>query len=498
MSRFSKWLLVCLACVPFVGAFLWFVYHTKVLIGVVADDNGPVAGAQVQVPGTDRIQTTGSSGRFLFWKSEPEFVVTAWKDGYYIGQLKSDAKSRRIELHRLPSEDFEEDERKVVAGHGRLGCSSCHKSITDEMEFGAHGRTGGTFNLFYGGIAPKKSAQSWTLLDERPEGSEVCASCHAPIKSNWQDMSYAAPKLDPPVQLHGAIGCSFCHSVVGAARGEVGIAHGVYGLEFLRPKDRDVVFGPHKDAAREDTAYSPFQKQSRLCASCHEGVVFGVRVYETYSEWQESPAAKEGKQCQDCHMKPTGKMTNMAPGHGGVERDPNTLANHRFFDGSQQDMLKACLNLDLSVNRDADRIRARIEIVANGVGHRVPTGLPDRNLALVVEAFDADGNPVPAMNGATLPNLVGPELKGKSGMLFAKVLKDWEGNSPVPFWRAAPEFDDSRLTPGQTERLEFAFPPSAVSIRARLIYRKFWPEVIKQKGWLDTASVVADKTQIVK
>jgi hypothetical protein len=315
---------------------------------------------------------------------------------------------------------------------------------------------------------------------------------------DWSAMSYAGVKPDQPKRLHGAIGCSICHSVVGPARGEVGIAHGIYGLEFLRPKDRDVVFGPFEDATREDTAYSPFQKQSRLCASCHEGVVFGVHVYETYSEWQASPAAKAGTQCQDCHMKPTGKMTNMAPGHGGVERDPNTLANHQFFDGSQQDMLKRCLDLNLNLSRDADRVEARIEIAANDVGHRVPTGLPDRNLALVVEAFDANGKPVPVMNGATLPPFMGPELKGKSGKLFAKVLKDWEGKSPVPFWRAAPEFEDSRLTPGQTERLEFAFPPIAVSIRARLIYRKLWPEVIKQKGWPDMPWVVADKTRTIK
>ena len=93
---------------------------------------------------------------------------------------------------------------------------------------------------------------------------------------------------------------------------------------------------------------------------------------------------------------------------------------------------------------------------------------------------------------------MGPDLKGKAGKLFAKVLKDWEGKSPVPFWRAAPEFDDSRLTPGQTESLEFTFPSSAASIRARLLYRKFWPEVIKQKGWPDDPWVVAEKTQTIK
>src|SRR5207248_1591107 len=84
---------------------------------------------------------------------------------------------------------------------------------------------------------------------------------------------------------------------------------------------RQVFFGPLDDADRGDDAFSPLYKQSLYCASCHEGVVFGVPVYTTYSEWLASLAKKAGQQCQDCHMKPTGAMTNFAPepfaGKGG-------------------------------------------------------------------------------------------------------------------------------------------------------------------------------------
>ena len=70
-----------------------------------------------------------------------------------------------------------------------------------------------------------------------------------------------------------------------------------------------------------------------------------MHVYGTYSEWLNSPAATQGKQCQDCHMTPTGKMTNIAPGQGGIERDPKTLASHVMFAGSQADMLKQSLKV---------------------------------------------------------------------------------------------------------------------------------------------------------
>ena len=57
-----------------------------------------------------------------------------------------------------------------------------------------------------------------------------------------------------------------------------------------------------------DDAFSPLYRQSRYCASCHEGTVLSVHVYSTYSEWLASPARREGKQCQSCHMAPTGTL----------------------------------------------------------------------------------------------------------------------------------------------------------------------------------------------
>ena len=128
--------------------------------------------------------------------------------------------------------------------------------------------------------------------------------------------------------------------------------------------------------------YSPLYKESRYCASCHEGVLFGVHVYGTYSEWLESPARRQGQQCQSCHMTPTGKLTNIAPGKGGIERDPKTLASHDF-PGGQAEMLRRCLKLSVRVRRVEQGVRAEVEVTAENVGHRVPTGFIDRNLLLI-------------------------------------------------------------------------------------------------------------------
>ena len=188
-------------------------------------------------------------------------------------------------------------------------------------------------------------------------------------------------------------------------------------------------------------------------------------------------------------MKSTGR-TNIAPGRGGIERDPETLSNHRFWDGSQQEMLKRCLSLDVTLTRKKN-LHVQVSISAKGVGHRVPSGFIDRHLILVVEAF-AGEKELSMIRGAKLPAAVGQTLSGKAGHLFAKILRDSKGRFPVPFWRAGGTMTDTRLKPESTQHFEFAFPKQATQIRARLIYRRFWQEVIDAKGWKDQEILVKD------
>jgi hypothetical protein len=233
-------------------------------------------------------------------------------------------------------------------------------------------------------------------------------------------------------------------------------------------------------------------RESRYCASCHEGVVFGVPVYTTYSEWLASPARKQGQQCQTCHMAPTGTLTNIAPGKGGIERDPWTLAVHRF-PGRQRKMLRRCLAVSVRVLSQGGKWRAQVEVRAEQVGHRVPTGFIDRNLLLVVEAFDRHGKEVARLAGARLPPLAGKPLVGKAGRLYAKQLLDGNVAGPIPFWRHHNTIQDTRLFPGRADRSEFGFPASTNRVRVRLLYRRFWHEVAETKRWPDNEIVVLER-----
>jgi hypothetical protein len=324
------------------------------------------------------------------------------------------------------------------------------------------------------------------VATQNPLGADVCAACHAPAPT--------------PAQTPGATGlqgvhCDYCHKITGLGDGTLGLSHGRFNLRLQRPgPGEQLFFGPLDDVDRGEDAYSAFYRDSRYCASCHEGIVFGTHVYSTYSEWLDSPARREGRQCQDCHMAPTGRLHNLAPGHGGIERDPATLGNHRFFQGSLGEMLHRCVRVEAALARDGNGVRCRVSVRVEGAGHRVPTGYIDRQLLLVAEGFDTAGRALaPLRVGSRLPEEAGRELAGKPGRLYAKVLRDEAGHRPAPFWgHDGAEPSDTRLIPGQVDRLELEYPAGLARLRVRVLYRRFWDEVVRSKGWQDRDLTVFD------
>jgi hypothetical protein len=397
----------------------------------------------------------------------------------------------------LPEED-NEDYRWVDpaadAAHAD-NCGNCHARIVAEWQGSGHAhaaRNRRLLNLYDGTDWHGRPGVGWNLLADNPDGAGVCTSCHAPSVP-FSDPAYYDLRQLTGITARG-VHCDYCHKVTDVAVDQFGLTHGRFGLKPARPAHGQRFFGPLTDATRDEDAYSPVYTDSRYCASCHEGTVFGVPVYTTYTEWLGSPAGKAGTQCQTCHMTPTGRMTNIAPGKGGIERDPATLGNHRFFAGSLEESLRHCLSLTTRLQRIGQNARLEIELQASDVGHRVPTGFPDHHLVLVVVAFDRAGKQLESMGDSPrLPALAGRKLAGQAGILFAKQLSDFDGHSPAPFWRAKPQFVDSRLTPLMASTSTYQFPSCAQFVQLRLLYRRFWPEVAEAKGWPDDSIVVIDR-----
>ncbi|MFO0816705.1 MAG: carboxypeptidase regulatory-like domain-containing protein [Pirellulales bacterium] len=500
--------------------------------GRVVDDDGPVAGATVRWQTSTQHTTTNAKGEFTLHQPAHDLPqasprrVTAAKPGYYIGgsAVSEDAllsQSLTISLRRLPMSDdasyrwIAPDPNEQV----EFACGNCHPAILEEWRGTAHASSAANprflslltdthpNNSSAAGRIPPASPFDWSLARELPHGVAVCASCHSPTEVAGVSLEpLASHDIDDRTAgdqpRASGIHCDFCHKIADVSLTHLGHSHGVFAMRLLRPSTGQLFFGPLDDVDRGDESMLPLQRESRLCASCHEGVLFGVPVYTTFREWQASPAGRAGKQCQSCHMTPTGQMTRMASGDDAPDRSPETLASHQLFARGIESMLRRAVRTTAHWKRSSspsESIEATLRIVAEDVGHRVPTGFIDRHLVLRVEAYDAAGHPARQTMGPQLPVFTGLDDAGKPGRLFARILRDPAGHSPAPFWRpGVVETEDSRLIPGQPVEVRFQFESTAAGsrierLRVRLEYRRFWDSVVREKQWDAPAIMVFDR-----
>jgi hypothetical protein len=464
------------------------------LVGRVVDGLQPVSGARVRFKGSTDLALTDEEGRFeLVGRSHDGGTLTAAKDGYLIAGVPVSEGPLEVQLTALPASDHRAYQWVDPTPDGKSSgaCGNCHRAIYDEWQASGHAQSAVNphfQNLLDGSDWRGEVGHGWGLAQEYPEGIAVCWSCHAP--SFELNVATNDPRHVEGMDAAG-VHCDFCHKIRAANLQQVGLTHGRFGYELLRPAEGQLFFGPLDDVDRGEDAYSPLQSDSRFCAACHEGTLFGVHVYSTYSEWLESPARREGRQCQHCHMPPSG-LTNLAPGSGGIDRHPNTLAGHTFLPGGREAMLRRALGVSCSAARQDGDVTATVRLEIHDIGHRLPTGFIDRQLLLVVEALDAQGRVCDTKSGARLPDAAGSQLSGKPGRLFAKLLTDAEGNAPAPFWRAGVSVADNRLTPDEREEIAFVFSGETASVRVRLLYRRFWQAVTDSKDWPDGDTLVFD------
>lgn len=433
--------------------------------GWVMDGQRPVSDARVRIKGSVVYSSTDEFGRFQLGVAQREAgVVTAAKEGYLIASARVADDPLEIHLTPLPEADHGGYQWVHPAPNAAVSgaCGNCHQAIYDEWQSDGHAQSA---------VSPSFQSMHAALGRDYPEGVAVCWSCHAPSL----DMTRATPDhLRVTGVAAAGVHCDFCHKIRETDGERAGLTHGRFGYDLLRPAEGQLFFGPLEDVDRGEDAYSPLMSESRFCAACHEGTIFGVHVYSTWSEWLASPARRQGRQCQTCHMAPSGKLTNIAPMSGGIERDPRTLASHTFLPGGRAAMLRRALAVSVAIDRQPASVDVSVRLEAHEVGHRLPTGFIDRQLLLIVEAIDAEGHAAGALGGGSLPPATGTELSGKAGRIFSKLLTDEDGNSPAPFWRAGVRMTDTRLLPDEPAACNFTFPIEAASVQVRLIYRRLW------------------------
>lgn len=500
--------------------------------GVVVDNNGePVSKAIVRLQGTSFATLTDQYGRFnmaagFTVKSK---YITAWKSGYYNGGQRVSAKRNyRIVLTPVPSGDNQKYEwmrpshKEPELSKNRAKektCKDCHtKDFMEQWEKSTHASsaTNPLFLSFFNGtdIHGKKAAGPGYKLDF-PNSNGNCAACHVPALALKNPFN-ADPNKAQGIEKEGVF-CDLCHKIADVNTDRDGGYPGVLSIQFQRPPEgKKIFFGPYDDVFPGPDSYNPLYKDSRYCASCHNGKFWGVLAYPEFQEWAESPYAKENVHCQDCHMKPDGKITRFVlKKEGGILRNPATVYSHAFHGVRDRDFMSRAIGLETKANLEDNILRLTVEVKNVKAGHHYPTGNPMRNMLLLIDVSDESGIKLPMLRGERVPvwggvgDVEAGNYAGLPGKGFAKVLKDlmpypdrrikphFQTEYPAPHWRPAVVESDSRIAAKGSDVSVYQFQvPKAeaatIHITARLIYRRAY------KSWLDAKGLEIEDMEIAR
>jgi hypothetical protein len=509
--------------------------------GVVTDENGLVSGASVRIQGKAQAVETGPEGNFTLDNLPRGVAVTlsAWKQGYYCTKtetIRPPAKNVILRLREYQVND--NPEYTWIPPTGDNSCYSCKPGVTQVwLANDAHSRSSvnprflsmynGTdtlgnqspltrigFSSDYGAFPlrpdPKQPYFGPGYKLDFPKTAGNCSACHVPGAA-LADPYGMDPNEASGVDLFG-VHCDFCHKInavrLNPANGmPFPNLPGVLSIEIRRPFTEDkeryqLFFGSFQDdnVPEEDT-YLPLIEESQFCAACHFGVFWDTVVYNSFGEWLASPYSEpaSGKTCQQCHMPaPTlldgQTISNVAPGKGGIERDPNNIHAHTFPGASNVELLQNAVSMESTASLSGGHLVVRVTITNDKTGHHVPTDSPLRQLILLVKASGDQGQALSLLEGSTVPEWGGvgdPQADyyaGLPGKAYAKILEEvWTNITPSgAYWNPTRILSDNRLAAFSRDTTEYIFEAPAgenISIEVTLLYRRAFIELIEQKKW---------------
>ncbi len=501
--------------------------------GVVWGRDAPIPGATVRVQRTSVAAVTNPAGEFKLCTSEAEpLLLTAAASGYYIaGPVSAAAGASKLELHLTPIAAKDDPAYRWVSPFKSSGnmesCEGCHSEPAaaaplpfEEWLADAHGRAtaNARFLSVYRGtdLSGEHRSPLTEFVNQRDYGRRAlkpdpdtpyfgpgfqldfpgqagnCAACHAPVAAAASPYQTRSDN----VGASEGITCDFCHKISGvkldsAAGRPYPNTPGVLSFEFRRPGAAGQLFlGSLDDATRGNDVYSPLHKSSAFCAPCHSARFWGVPVYDSFGEWLDSSYSRgpETRTCQDCHMQQRGATHFAKLDAGGLQRNPKDIPSHLMRGPDDADFMSQAARLDLQARRGDDAVSVTAVVTNSGAGHALPTGHPGRNMMLIIDARDETGVELPLLDGPVLPVWSG--LAGHAGRAFAQILEErWTGNSPtISYWAPIKEMSDTRIPAMHADSSEYAFRierGKIARVTARLIYRRTFPQIGRQKGWTD-------------
>lgn len=523
--------------------------------GIVFDEAGPLSGATVRIQATQNSTLTDHEGRFTLsgLTGSVPVTVSAWKEGYYCAKQEGvipPAANITLQMHLYQTND--NPEYTWILPQGDNSCYNCKPGLTQVwLDNDAHALAASNvrFLTMYNGtdVLGNQSPVTRTICSpdygcmplppdlslpyygpgyklDFPSTAGNCATCHIP------GAAVDSPYGTDPNSVSGAdtfgVHCDFCHKIADVILNpDTGLPYpnmpGIISMDIRRPFSDDplryqLFFGTFDDdnVPEEDT-YIPLIRESRYCATCHSAEFWGVTVYNSYGEWLESPysdlTSDTARTCQECHM-PTPTMfdgapiTNVAPGMGGVERDPLTIHAHTFPGAGSVDLLQNAVTMTATGRVEKGKVIVEVQITNDKTGHSVPTDSPLRHLILLVQATDAQGGTLLQLTGPTVPEWggVGDPVQGYyaglPGKTYAKVLQElWTQVLPSgAYWNQTRLVSDNRLAAfaSDTSVYTFTAPPyGRANIQVTLLFRRAFIQLADWKNW-DVPDIVMETNTI--
>jgi hypothetical protein len=150
--------------------------------------------------------------------------------------------------------------------------------------------------------------------------------------------------------------------------------------------------------------------------------------------------------------------------------------------------------VDVNTRQENGEIYVEVRITNDNTGHHIPTGSPLRQLILIVQVFDLDGNLLEQLEGPTIPDWAGvgnPDdgyYAGLPGTGYAKILEElWTEVSPTgAYWNQTRVLSDNRIAALESAFTTYTFAAAGsevLRVEVSLIYRRAFISLADLKGW---------------
>ncbi len=450
-------------------------------------------------------------------------VVVAAVEGYFNGSVVAAAGSNTIDLEAtVPSSS------SSYVFISEFQCGFCHPKQLEQWTDSPMQRTGVNTWVYdvYDGTGTPGGGGGFVYTEDSVHAGTFpaaeCASCHQPE-------AFIQDPFNTPLAPIGAltaealrgVSCETCHKVADVDESLInatGIVEMNGAVTFTRPGpgESQIMYGLLADV---DFVAQPVMRAAynpdithETCATCHQynndhdkdfdwEEPGSVPAQETWSEWKNSPygdpLSSSYATCAGCHMAPFAAVpiSTCDALFPPIERDPDTLHTHDIR-GTSPFFLDNAVELDGDASQVGNVLTVNIDATNTGAGHSVPTGITLRNIVLKVEAFDSDGDPLPFTGTQTINDAAGVGdsalgyYGGDAGKLYAKLLGDGSGNRVIIFTEAFETLYNERIEALSTDSTSYTFEVPAGEtvgeIRARMIYRRAYRDLIDDKGWTET------------